>query len=608
MFNYDLVKHQQVPLNSNSEMEAAQLQGASLISSVGQQSGDAVIVVFPYLDADTFDFETQQGKHISIKENRWGIPSPDRPIQLASPLFLDDWLTSLSVQQTKASHQGALITTVLDPRDELLARMSPGDWIVCWMFDNKADGNALRTRLRNTTGTNNFKELNGFKSGLKFIGKLFSIRKNLSVNANGARTRRVKVMAFSFTELDSGVYFDPELAENKWRGTEYMVNISTYVTGKRSTIEQVGKTLGEFITVFLGRGLVGTPLAAASPMRPIRVPPVISAILGKTGGSLYIDILNTHIGIQQYSGKYMPDGLGPGLPGIAESIRYTPNRLTGYVNPVVSPFNNTPIWGLLQQFSNSIANEMFASLRMDNEGNISPTLTIRQIPFNTEEFIKSPVGALGKATAFRSLPRWVVDDSIITDYSLGKTDALRINFVRIIPVVMDFGQRATSIAARGNTTPTSDIVDYERNGLRAKVASINTMYGLQGIADTHIWTHNVTDREMGGHLKLSGSMALTGVQEPISVGDNLSYGNIIFHIEQIEHRIQIEPSSGLKSFSTLLALSNGVPATGPLFPEIDIRRGTVSQGEGFDSLQVVSYSGLPRTVRDTTHKDGTGGL
>jgi hypothetical protein len=242
----------------------------------------------------------------------------------------------------------------------------------------------------------------------------------------------------------------------------------------------------------------------------------------------------------------------------------------GWNNIQVAPFNNIPMWSILKQTSNPNINEMFTAFKMDNEGNIGPTLTVRQIPFNTESFVAKYTKDI-PATAFRTLPRWKVTDEIITDYSVGKSESMRINFVRV-SATPEINQQSGNAAARALVGPASDIADIERNGLRAYVTTINAnLNPTNANVSTKQWTAVATDRLMGSHLKLSGTMKLAGTQEPISVGDNLMYNDLIFHIEQVEHSLTVDGQTGRKNFSTSLAISNGVPAVGPVLPEITER-------------------------------------
>jgi hypothetical protein len=72
-----------------------------------------------------------------------------------------------------------------------------------------------------------------------------------------------------------------------------------------------------------------------------------------------------------------------------------------------------------------------------------------------------------------------------------------------------------------------------------------------------IWTRKLSDWVINGHLKLNGTISVTGISEPICVGDNFEWNGIVFHIEQVTHMAQIGPN-GMVSFRTALSLTNGL--------------------------------------------------
>jgi hypothetical protein len=615
MFTYNLFTHMS---EGQEPLPGIQLNRASEAQDAIQQSGDAIILVWPYADADTFNFETQGSRDEDIvlikgKDAKGNaIPMAEsRPIKLTdNPIFLDTYVTRMSVRQNKDNHQGVLSMELLDPDDTILASVSPGDHMVCWMFDNHKDAQALRAKLARGA----YKDLNGFDSGLKFVGKAFSVRKNINVFDSGAKSRKLQVMATSFSELDSNIYFDPQLATNFFKGTEFMQAIARQLNSISGVPQDVNSMLAQSLAVFMGVGLkTGGANNAAQMSRPLSLPSFVSDILG-VQGSRYIDILRTHIGIEKYRSGYLPAlgdtaqvPYGPSSNSPYKTIKYTPDGLVGWNSIQVAPFNNIPMWSILYQFSNANINEMYTTLKMDDKGKIGPTLTIRQIPFNNEAFVNKQTTI--KATSFRTLPRWKVTDEIINSYSVGKSESMRINFVRVSAIPETLPGKNTA-GIRQQVPPKADIVDIERNGVRAYVTAINSiMNPVASEVSARNWTAVVTDRYMGSHLKFSGSMGLAGVQEPICVGDNLLYDGLVFHIEQVEHSLQVDGMTGRKSFSTNLAISNGVPAAGPVLPEIVNRRtrtGAIEvSGKELKVVRADMAVKLPNNVSTNAKKDDT---
>lgn len=570
MFVYNLFTHERIGGGAPTWAPRA-------ANDITEQSGAAVVWVWPYLDADTFDFQVQNGKDITLANDKADlVPNRNTNIKLGPPVKLDPWIIQLTVRQTKDSHQGMMSIAMKDVDGDLLSRINPGDWVVCWMFDNNAGAERLRDKLKNFPNISS--GLNGFDSGLKFMGKIFSARKNVQVNNFGGKNKIIQVLATSFSELDSNIYFDQQLSTNFFNGLEFMGTISEELGRDIHTPYDVNSGFAKLLATFMGIGLKGNSANSKAQMsKPLLIPSEMGRILGKTNVENYIDVLDTYIGIQKYS-DYMPEGLGntgtitltkkQTEPSPAKSIVYTPQTLIGYVYPFIQPYNNVPMWGILKETVNDTVNEMYTVMRAGPDWSIQPTLMVRQIPFNTDDFSKYPDAP--PHTTFRSLPRWLATDEIVTGYSIGKSESLRINFVRIQGAGV-LNPAAVQNAARALVNPVADAVDIQRNGLRGFLTSINSTYGEDAIASTKEWTALVTDRTMGSHLKLSGSIQLAGVQEPIAVGDNLEYDGFVYHIEMVEHSLNIDGMTGRKSYSTNLAISNGVPAKGPPLPGIVTR-------------------------------------
>lgn len=520
-----------------------------------QINGDVVVAVLPFEIADTFNKTTLVSRDIV-------------PNRVVTPIFLDPFALSVGTTHTKESHQGTLTVDFLDPPDDILSKISPGDWVVCWMFSNKQQGDKFRKELQDSlTQTQGFPKANGSDSGLKFLGKVFSIRRNLRISGDGKRVRRNQLIGTSFSELDSTIYFDPFLTENLLGGMSWFKSVIAFGKQGLYDVSQIDRVLARSIAAFLG----GVFDETKTPTTPIFVPVMVAQILGKKGDDnqysvKYLDFLHTYIGIQKFSDSYMSDLIRPAGPLTYPTIQFNGLSIEGAINPVVQPFNNVPIWGIIQNFSNNAINEAYTALRANEQGDIVPTLTIRQVPFSSDEYASRN----RQSTPFRSLPAWRVDDSLITNVDIGKSESTRTNFVRIIPNPVDFGGRyLTGASLAEQSTPIADSIDHQRHGLRATIRSVNTVFNVRQVkADVKRWNSVIADRNMGSQLKLSGSMALRGIHEPICVGDNLIYENMLYHIEQVMHKVMVDSTTGSKIFLTQLSFSNGVPLVSGDFPEI----------------------------------------
>lgn len=301
-------------------------------------------------------------------------------------------------------------------------------------------------------------------------------------------------------------------------------------------------------------------------------------------------------------------------------VNRTPNRVEGEIRMRMPVWENVSIWNILNQFAHLELNEMFTSLRINSQNCICPNLTIRERPFSTglynyfklgyiteelsqknlsesQTFTKQELSneaekpyskvevktspkqkefslpgidyANVKRTFYGNLPRWIIDDSIISSINISYDEQERINFVQIYPSLTDsMGTNATpDQSLKFNSFINSSVMDFkdiQRNGLRADVTqdsfflvgANNVQPNVQYIS---VWAKKRADWLFNGHLKLNASVSLQGVVEPICEGDNVEIYGILYHIESVEHSCGIT-INGLKSFKTVLRLSNGVVA------------------------------------------------
>jgi hypothetical protein len=161
-------------------------------------------------------------------------------------------------------------------------------------------------------------------------------------------------------------------------------------------------------------------------------------------------------------------------------------------------------------------------------------------------------------TRFQELPRWIIHSSMVYSLNIGRSDALRFNFVHV------YGQNAANGIVNSmpyqivNNNPVRDDLDIERNGLRPYMTTVPC--GFKDVKfGPKAWMEIISDIVMNQNLVLQGSIELIGVDLPISEGDNIEYDGIIYHIDAYQHSCRIS-SDGQKMFKTVLTLSHGVPA------------------------------------------------
>ncbi|NBP13563.1 hypothetical protein EBU95_04075, partial [bacterium] len=175
-------------------------------------------------------------------------------------------------------------------------------------------------------------------------------------------------------------------------------------------------------------------------------------------------------------------------------------------------------------------------------------------------------------TYYGNLPRWIIDDSLISSINISYDEQDRINFVQIYPNASDAmgGTSTPEEILRYNSFLNSTVMDFkdiQRNGLRADIVQDSFfLVGANNVQSQQkdqtyisIWAKKRADWLFNGHLKLNASVSIQGIVEPICEGDNVEIKGILYHIESVEHSCGIT-INGLKSFRTVLRLSNGIVA------------------------------------------------
>ena len=300
--------------------------------------------------------------------------------------------------------------------------------------------------------------------------------------------------------------------------------------------------------------------------------------------------------------------------------RILPWRCKGNVPFYPAMWSNQSIWSILNEYLNPVCNEMFTSLRLNENGILQPTIYVREKPFTTGllgaftsdgktdpsiqakdpssskinnlvspnregDGMKPSVtfGNVGagisdftanqgskESTFFATLPRWEVDPSVVLSFSWQTTDDRRVNFVQVQGQMAQANFVATpgpanspesnkqTQAVVGNYV--MDEADVARNGLRALIITspFDILAGetLSGSL-APMWAKMNADWYFNGHLKAFGSITMLGVQDPICEGDNLQYGGILFHIDSVSHSCAIG-GNGVKVWTTTCSLSNGM--------------------------------------------------
>lgn len=510
-------------------------------------------------------------------------------VKVKPPLIIHEDCLRLTVSQSKNSHIGQMDAVISASSVNYLSEVQPGDWVMAWI-QNYPDGiEDLKQRIREGQPCNKWSD------GLKFVGRIESVRKTITQSGDGKRTASFAIRGMSFKELDTPLYYNPHSQLIDASLNQFFARIGVKVdellqtSSERAANGQGGidpsRAISTMFELLMGKGISkennnpAEALGTGSLTRFINltasddvpyayvIPEVIAKILGRDTGNTsagmtsYAAIVNMIIGRQRYTAEannnpspsnysalFQPDFAGASTISI---LQETP--LQGTFMPLSVSFNEKSVWSILSMFINGAINEIYACLRASpsDGGSVVPTIIARQIPLSTNALDPDR----DQTTPFLELPRWVVTPSLVANMDIGKTDAGRFNFIQVYGVApstsaqIETFQDVRSPAIR-------DDQDIKRNGIKPYIKKTEC-----SIQDTYFgpskWKKLVSDFVIGQQFCFNGIISLVGIQAPICVGDNLEFDGTVFHIESISHQCQVM-QGGEKAFTTNLAISYGI--------------------------------------------------
>jgi len=524
-----------------------------------------------------------------------------------TPLVVENDCIQLSVSDAKTVLTPSMAATLLITDVNYETELSPGDFVFVNILN-------WENQVRNSAGTGvadrarNLQPINGIHDGFKGFFKVQSVRKVLTTDPKtGIRTYAVKITGFAFTEFNNSIYFNPYLIDQSDQNLLLFISqlgIDWAAIQSDKGLNVIQQVLQALIQCFIGTGLTdqgrkveGQTVFSAN--THFYMPQAVGNLLGLQGLTSAKDAYNFLFGIQNYSSnsnQTLAQGMNPsGIPPTATAttgrFMFTNNPVEGVTVTKPEYWNQVKAWAILNQFTNSPLNELYTCFRVAPNGSVMPTMVLRQIPFTTDGFSVS--GTNYHVTKFMNVPRWNISPSLAFSFDLGKDEVARINFVQYYgrSVNGPAGYDISDETARQNYI--YDIDDVKRNGLRPYVVTSEfdraPDTSAQGDFRAPGWAKIVGDALIGGHLKMSGTINFVGLPEPIAVGDNLQFDNVVYHIEQLMHSAFID-QNGFKTFRTTVTLSNGVSVfsgTNVVYPEMKYGGGYQSRVADYKNANIL---------------------
>jgi hypothetical protein len=505
---------------------------------------------------------------------------------LTEDLIIDKDILMVQTQSSKSDYQTSASVVLASGRYNYQSKLNPGDHIFIWMGDDLTNLIALKENLKNGDSCND-KE-----SGLKFYGRVTSVRTNYSTQSTGVKTTRYNLSLSGFSEFGATIYYNPLLYDPSFDGKSQVFAADNFIAGVsakwRSLIFPLSGAKTDdylssqsfvdfFIDVFLGEGpkrkKAGSVKKTSS--TAFLIPKRVAEVFGADSSAVYFsDVFYRLLGIQNTDGsQYYPIvDQDPQRSTVFKSK----NKVVGNMLTPPDSFDST-IWSLIDNYKNGTLNECYNTLKLNVDDTISPHFILRQIPFNTDKYIADTFSIKGKNglkeqqqishTKFSTLPIWNISPTWpVYSFNIGNSDASRFNFFSVFahytatdtadPNLPKLWEQYQSIA-EGNLEDYER--DIERSGPRNMITTAYTNFiNFNNKFGPATWTRMISDWYKNGHLKLNGSINCAGISLPICVGDNLQVANKLLHIEAVSHSYTQDENGGSRSFSSSISLSRGI--------------------------------------------------
>lgn len=544
-----------------------------------------------------------------------------RSTDMRTPLIVVDDIASASASCSKGSHISTLQAN-LRPGLNYLTEIMPGDYVFCWMVQSQEDVKSLINRLENGEPCNKFNDGLKFFGKVTGVRKRFQIAPNgvknsvHAINAAGFSEFDGSIYFEPYLALKQVGIMSDWLQQYGIRLNEIISN-----NGQGIAVNKIIPTLLEVFFgrgIPQNRGLPEVPRVTEGMDNPhsFVVPGQVAKVFGIDSGTkpsglvAYTDLLEVVHGVQKYDGDFsvdsnsvsieqnngtqgrifQPRGADYVVDGSIEKVHFTGVEQLGTFTPSPAAIQGQKTaWALINQFLNPTVNEVYTTLRTAASGRVFPTFVLRQLPFSSglasETFTPKPIPLLGKPvvtegldlstgqlfveepneksflipqTKFAELPRWRIHPIFLKNFDIGRSDALRFNFIHVQGETGEkTGLNRTGAFVRD--PPVRDDLDIARSGLRPYMRTVACSGQDVANRGAGAWMYLLSDFLMGQHLTLTGQLESEGIQQPIALGDNVEFDETILHIEGISHSFASD-GAGNRRFTTLLNLTHGMNA------------------------------------------------
>lgn len=497
--------------------------------------------------------------------------------EVRRPLVVYNDAINVKVTNSKAALTPTM-TAVLKAGDiNYSTAIHPGDFILVNMLNWESDAELVRNRAIS------LQPINRYEDGFKGVFKVQNVVRNVSVDPKtGTKSQVFTITGAGFTEFNNVINYNPAIVSAfSQAGTSlYQNQIGNEFANLLKAKVNIQDITRILFKILLGQSRKTSKIKEVQNYgnTHFKVPSDLGRLLGVNEATYAVDVFNFIIGIWKKTTNIPSDptykNFNQSMSKITGDKNFyeTGTPIQGVKEVKLEDWNQKTAWSILMGYSNQTLNEMYTTYRLSPDGDrVMPTVVLRQKPFNNLHYRAESEYPVSNHL---EMPRWKISSDLLKSLQLSKNEAARFNFVQVftqtIPGIQKTSQ-AFQIAA-GNFQ--FDKGDIERNGLRPYIKSSPFNFLSQkDLKEKAVpWSKIVTDWIIDGHLRESGTLTFVGLQDPISVGDNLEFDGVVYHIEAISHDMSVAPS-GIKTFKTTLTVSHGIDKrsnkVGPVYPEME---------------------------------------
>lgn len=495
--------------------------------------------------------ENFQATGVNPKHDKFEIEKEPEPLIISTLSCI-----SLSTSKSKSSPQGQF-NVVLAPYKNWVSTLTPGSWCAILMSNEPISQDDIK--------------LKADPKKLKMLGRIETVRCETTMD-NGTRKTLYYVSGTDWGDVFNNILYVDNLLlgpnDTYSQGNGIAAALQKMIFNDKFTPQafKIPTLLNSLLDIFGkdmdGRGGRGDDV-------------------GRLGKSVYSFSLPNQL--QKYFQLDSRDinkslKLVTGVLNNYNKYDNSKPEAIGYMNPFAIQGTHT-LWQILLENSNNTMNELFCDLVPEN-GKFHFKVFNRIKPF----YIGKSAGTNPAITShFKNIKCHNLSDLSVISVNLGTNWRDKFNFVEIQLDLPQF--KSTQIAnATAQKIQKFDREAFDREGLRPLIFTTRQFptstktSGLDIDFDQYdSWTDMLREWYFGTHKMLNGTIVLHGIDEYVSVGNNIMFDaalvnpslnfskkslnrkgtKILAHVENVRHSFTVNPN-GARTFITTIDFVRGV--------------------------------------------------